>query len=311
MIEFVAFLAFTILHHVFRAILDDQAYAATVNSTISLFIVFIIFTRFFLKICLNRVWSTQKRYPILCLFYFFMLIEGCLAVLFFGGDLQRPYAPWTYLTAASQVFMYGISTVMFVSVKWQDFSESRDLGKVYTAMHILDCLLIVFLLVCDLLIKPKHIVEDDWVLPIIESALFNTALVNILILQFRNYWLYKKSLMKKIENKIMLNQEKDLIDPQEKNLKTNKIMQDLIIVLDKSPIRVFEMNLVVKQLRDLLISYGRSIKESNRIAADFSSVIIINLMKRKNDFSYLPSFVVTKLQKYSKFKEENKRGQLC
>ena len=311
MIEFIVFIVFVILQHVLKCFLEEGFYALSMNSMISLFIVFIVFTRFFLRVCVNKFWAASKRYPLLCLFYLFMLIEGCLAVLFFGGDLQRPYEPWNKLTIASQIFMYGCSLIMITMTKIQDFSERKELGKVYTVLHILDLILIAALLICDFILKPAHIQNKPCALLAIKLLLFNLMILNILILHFKKYWLYKIALIKKLENTILINNENSLIRPPKKDLKTNKIMQDLIIVLDKSPIRVLEMNSIVKQLRDLLVKNGRDIDYSNKMAADFSSVIIMNLMKRKNDFSYLPSFVIKQLQKYSKHKSENKRGQLC
>ena len=310
MIEFIVFIVFVILQHVLKCFLEEGFYAFSMNSMISLFIVFIVFTRFFLRICVNKYWAASKRYPLLCLFYLFMLIEGCLAVLFFGGDLQRPYEPWNKLTIASQIFMSGCSLVMITMTKMQDFSERKEFGKVYTALHILDLILIATLLICDFILKPVHIQNMPCALLVVKLLLFNLMILNILILHFKKYWLYKNALIKKLENTILIKDENSIKSPK-KDLKTNKIMQDLIIVLDKSPIRVLEMNSIVKQLRDLLVKNGRDIDYSNKMAADFSSVIIINLMKRKNDFSYLPSFVIKQLQKYSKHKSENKRGQSC
>lgn len=311
MIEFVVFLVFTALHWIFRAVLPENFYAETMNSLYTLTVSFIVFIRFFLKINANSLWNTTRRYTTLCLCYFFMLIEGCLAVMFFGKDLQRPYEPWLSLTLASQVFMYSVTVVVVAAVKLQDFQESRDLGVMYTVLHVLDCLILAGLLVYDLWLKPIAIYSNELYLVVVECILFNLAVLNTTILRYKDYWLYRRALLKKIETLIVTNKELKLIDPVEKNLKTNKLMQTLARVLDLAPVRFVEANSIVRLTRNLLLKHGRNCKVANEICANFSSVIIINLMKRKSDFSMLPNSILKRLQKIPKKRKKNQRGNLC
>mgnify|MGYP007069877178 FL=1 len=312
MIELLTFLGFNILHILFKYTQDTYVYVMTMNSLISLLCVFVIFARVFLKIGLDKFWKAEKRYFLLSLFYLALLLEGCLAVMFFGGDLERPYGAWPYIKLGSQILMYGLSVVMFVAAKRMDFKHTPIYGKAYFWFNIIDCVMLISLLVSDYLITPELLIKDKYIIPFVDIWLFILAFVNIWILHFRKFWQHKSTLLKMFDNLVKTRTEEKLIKPEMRDLSTDNIWKEIVIVLDQAPIRVVQLDVLLIQLHEIMIKNGRKPKDVTNFIADFAAVIIKNLMKRKWDFSCMPSFVVNFKQKHDKPKKgsDNKRGLL-
>ena len=306
MIEILALVGFLAVDIFTRKAVKDPLLAATIlNATISACISFIVCVRAVLKITMEKIWRAEKRCLWLCLLYFLLLFVTALGVLFFGEQLLR--FPVIQLTVRFTI--YAVLIFMFVFVNIMNLKDWKFYGKVYLCLEILDSVLLISLFCCDFTIGPELLIKDRSILLFLGLVLIVLAIVNNSVLYFRPYWLHKVSLMKLLQMKIKRGQENKLIEPPERNLKKDQVYKEITFCLDLAPNRVFEMNFIVAQVRSMLCKAGKSYKEATELCADFSSVLIKNLMKRKYDFSFLPNFVVKGLQKQDKrFDGKNRRG---
>lgn len=308
MIEFLGFLGFLIVTGLTRHLAYEHVFI--VNATASICIVFILYVRVFLHVCLDRVLTAKKRYPILCFVYSLLLLEASFAVLYFTKEFE--YCSIKNLLLPTQIFMYSFSFLMFVFVKHHDWLNRKLYGKVYVTYIIIDTVLVLTYLLFDIVVTPEILMTAPNLVYVFAALLCAIFLVNINILLYKPYWLHKRALLIQIEKLIKSNQEIDLIDPPKKILQENEAVRELVYTLDYSPIRIFEVVLLVRTVYKLMLKTGRSYEESSIIAAGYANVIVLNLMKRKYDFSYLPSFVVKLLQKKPKPRigsTANRRGK--
>lgn len=309
MIEFLSFLGFLVVAFLTKHL--NYEFPFIMNATASICIVFILFVRVFLHICLDRVWLAKRRYLFLCCMYGLLLIEGSLAVLYFTKEFD--YSSLNFLSKPIQAFMYIFSTLMFLFVKQHDLSCKKLYGKVYAAHVVLDAVLVVTYLILDFLVTPEKLAECPYLTFVFGGLLGLIFIINALILIYRPYWLHKKTLIICINNLIARHKEIDLIHPPKKVLQENDTIRELVYTLDYSPVRVFEAVSLIRIVYKLMIKAGRSYDDAAKLAAGYADVIVLNLMKRKYDFSYLPSFVVKFLQKKSSKNhnvELNRRGML-
>jgi hypothetical protein len=118
--------------------------------------------------------------------------------------------------------------------------------------------------------------------------------------------MHKKALFTKIETKIKNNDEKSLLI-QPKTIQNSSTIREVAYVLDLAPIRVVEVNIIIKRVHDILVLHGRSTQEATQLAADFGAIIIKTLMKRKYDFSLLPRPIVKLLQTYKRYRGNSRQ----
>lgn len=293
MIEFLGFLGYAIVALAARHL--SYEYAFIMNAVASICIVFILFTRVFLHICMDRVWIARRRQIFLCCMYGLLLIEAGLSVLYFTKEFE--YSTLRFLQHPIQGFIYVFSLVMFVFVKQHEFSNRKLYGVPYTVHVILDTVLIANYLLLDFLITPDCIAEQPDLVLLFGVLLFAITIINTIILIYKPYWLHKRALKIRMQNMIKKHQEIDLIHPPKKVLQENEAIRELVYTLDYSPVRLFEAILLVKLIYKLMLKAGRSCEDATKLAAGYANVIVLNLMKRKYDFSFLPSFTVRALQK--------------
>lgn len=277
-------------------------YAQTMCATTSLCLAFILFGRVFLHIVIDKVWRANTRHFLMCLFYLTLLNLGVGALYYFSND------PATVPCRLIQLFAYLIHLSMFLFVKIADFRSSKLYGRTFLICQIIDCILILILAITDIRFTSEFINNSSMGFIIILLALL--SFLNYGILKFRDYWMHKKALMSKLDTKIKNNEiRKVLIDP--KTIRNSSVLREAAYVLDNAPFRVVEINLIVKQLHDLLELNGWSTQEATKFCGDFSSIMIRNLMKRKYDFSLFPRPIVKLLQTYNRdyVKSEDKKNK--
>lgn len=297
MIEGIVAIAFMLIALLVRALNDAYIYIYVFNALISLSIVYILFCRVFMFTCKDKVGKANHRYLFLCVFYTFLIIEGFLALLFFSGELE-----WTYpnILRPAQILMYSISTIMFLYVKINDLKKCFIYGKTYLTLEIIDFVIIFTYLLFDYLVTPQSINNNPSIMNVAVFFMITLAIINKYRLSMMDYWEHKKILLLKIDQRIKHKKTKTLIDPKIKDINRDQIMVECRYVLDYAPIRVIEMNLLISQLRAVLLKNGLSLEDTTETISEFSSVIIRNLMKRKYDFYILPNYILNKLYMINK-----------
>lgn len=308
MIELLAFLGYFLANLFLKKSVDEYTYIITINSLTSMLIIFVIFMRILVKICLNRMYRINKRYSILCIIYFLLILTSCLAVMYFNGDLFKPYE-YTKITNILQGCLYFVLVSLFLIEKILDFQQVKLMGNVYLLLNIIDLIVLSALTLTDCLVTPQILVNSKVPSTLVQILLLILAIINVVVLHFREYWEHKTNLLKMMSNLIKEGCEDVIIVPQEKNIKGNKFMEELSVVLKQAPFRILEMNDLIIKAHKYLLKEKRRKDQISRFLADFNSIIILNLMKRDWDFSYLPSFMVNFIQKYFKKRgKENRRG---
>ena len=298
MIEFFSLFGFLIVN-IFMKNFHPIFYGETMCATTSLCLVFILFGRVFLHIVKDKVWRANLRHFLMCLFYFILILDSFAAIVYFSGlatNLQM---------ALIRVFAYSLSIGMFIFVKAANFACAKLYDKSFIFLHIIDTLLIIMLTIFDILACPEYMTKKPAMVFMI-SILILLSIVNFLILNLRSFWMHKKSLFIKIETKIKNNDENSLLI-QPKTIQNSSTIREAAYVLDLAPIRVVEVNIIIKYVHDMLVLHGRSTQEATQLAADFGAIIIKTLMKRKYDFSLLPRPIVKLLQTYKKYKGNNRQ----
>lgn len=298
MIEFFSLFGFLVVN-IFMKNFHPIFYGETMCATTSLCLVFILFGRVFLHIVKDKVWRANLRHFLMCLFYFILILDSFAAIVYFSGlatNLQMTLI---------RVFAYSLSIGMFIFVKAANFACAKLYDKSFIFLHIIDTLLIIMLTIFDILACPEYMAKKPAMVFMI-SILILLSIVNFLILNLRSFWMHKKSLFTKIETKIKNNDENSLLI-QPKTIQNSSTIREAAYVLDLAPIRVVEVNIIIKHVHDMLVLHGRSTQEATQLAADFGAIIIKTLMKRKYDFSLLPRPIVKLLQTYKKYKGNNRQ----
>lgn len=284
------------------------------NATISLCLVFILFSRMFLHIVMDKVWNANLRHFLLGVFYLFLSLDACLAAMYFSGSISI-YGQ--HIKIASQILMYTISIGMFLFVKIFDLKNGNIYGGHFMMYQVLDCVYVVAYMILDYLILPDETnpnyylsleTHHSFVIGLMGLLIVLIAWTNLVIVYFRKYWSHRKVLFIKIDNLFKHRKESILLTPPKGLLKdASPVMKELAHVLDEAPVRVIELNFLVKQLHDYSIAYGKTEEEATQFSAGFSSMMIRSFMKRKYDFSLFPKPIVKLLQTFKSKGEENQR----
>lgn len=293
MIEFLGFLGYIIIALATKHL--SYEYVFIMNAVIPICIAFILFNRVFLNICMDRVWIAKRRQIFLCTMYGIMLIGAGLAVLYFTKEFD--YSSLRFLVQPIRMLAYLFSIALVVFIKQYEFSNRKLYGHSYTLQVTLDTTLIAAYLVLDFLVTPDLLREQPSLIFLFGKILFLLTVISVVIAIYKPYWLHKRALKIRIQNLINKHKEIELIQPPKKVLQENETVRELTYTLDYSPIRVLEVVLLVRFVHKLMLKANRSYDEATKLAAGYANVIVLNLMKRKYDFSFLPGFIVKALQK--------------
>lgn len=284
------------------------------NATISLCIVYILFSRMFLHIVMDKVWRATLRHFLLGAFYFLLSVDGCLALMYFSGSL---IIYGNHIKVAAQILMYVISITMFLFVKIFDLKNSNIYGSHFIVYQVLDCIYVIAYILLDFFILPNESdpnyflsLENNhsFVIGLMGLLIVLITITNLIIMYYRKYWAHRKVFFIKVDSLFRHRKEGVLLNTPRVPLKdAPPVIKDLAHVLDEAPVRVIELDFLVKNLHDINIRYGRTEKEATEFSADFSSMMIKSFMKRKYDFSLLPKPLVKLLQTIRR-KDGNKRS---
>lgn len=289
-----------ILINTFVKVFFPAFYTITINATVSLCLGFIVFTRMFFCIIKERIWEANLRQLILCIFFFLLVINASLGCIYFSNVFQYNKS-FTYLI---QFIIYSLLISVFIIQKVVQFKQVSLYGIKYLVYSMIDALLVASFAILDFVSTPEDFEKKSrYVLVFVLLLLI--AAVNLIISYYKDYWMHKKILLDKIDIECKRHNENKLLKG-DVTIYNNSIIKEVAYVLDYAPFRVFEVNFIVKHFHDILIKNGKSLQEATTIAAQFSSVIIKTLMKRKYDFSFFPRPIVKLLQTYNKC-NDNKR----
>lgn len=302
MIETLTFIAICIIDFLMKS---SPAYPAILNSYISMGIMFIIFTRFFLLVVKNKTLEIKKRYGLICFLYIILLINTIMAVLYFSYAISDN----NFLRFFIQGFLYVSYIFVVLYVKYKELRMSTMYGNVYKFLVILSGILTACLIAMDFIESTQFFVLHVWTIKIIILLFAGLAVVNSIIEQSKLYWYHKQilfaRLIKLADNHIM---DKAVI-PLKREIENDVILHEVKYVLEMSFIRPMELNKLTKQLYNLMLRKGYSLDVAVGYAGLWSETMIVNLMKRKYDFSYCPVIILRLFRKYDKF-QGNKREVL-
>ena len=161
------------------------------NATISLCLVYILFSRMFLHIVMDKVWRATLRHFLLGLLYLLLCLDGCLALMYFSGSLII-YGHNVKLIA--QILMYSISIIMFLFVKIFDLKNSSIYGSHFIVYQVLDCTYVVSYMILDYFIlpnesNPKYFLSlethHSFVIGLIGLLIVLIAITNLTIVYYR------------------------------------------------------------------------------------------------------------------------------
>ena len=308
MIELISCLGFiavyiSVLLHNFSC----EVWPVSINAMTVICIAFIVFGRLFLHVFMDKVWKAKRRYPLLCGAYCFLLLFCALAILNFNQHSQQLQ---TFFELGVKVAMCTIGLLALVIVKFHDFKERKLYSASYTVFEILDTLLIVKYICLTACVSKGVLAYHPELVADIVINLVLLWIVSSVILHYRPYWQHRRSLIQRIKQLIREGNEQRLIHPPRRDLSKDPLIKEMMLVLNYAPFRVLEYERLVKTVRKLMLEAGKPEKEATELAAGFATVLILNLMKRKHDFSYIPNFWLQRLQKaHGKFLE-NRRGFL-
>ena len=141
---------------------------------------------------------------------------------------------------------FGNTTVAFLLFTFRkkiEFRLIKNLGVVYLIFLIIDIVCVVSLTYLNIIISPRTILVQPILISITTCLLFLRAVLCIVVKKFENYWLYKQSLLKKLNQEIVLDKQ---LPKLSKKIKKDSFLQELKGILQ---------SLYFKRLFIYLISY--------------------------------------------------------
>jgi len=300
MIEFLGLIAFFFIRTIFK---NDYTYFYTMTNTVSVIIFFIIFVRFFLFAIVNNLWKITIRYKILTIMYMVSLIIGCAGSALFTG-LFKVNVIAQYVIP---VVVYLTTFILFIVPQINDFKQARDFVQTFFILKLIDTLLILAFLVLDIFVSSATLAKNNWILDIYFVLLLLLSIINGLALNKREYWLHKQALFMKIERLIQTNDIESVIVPLKRAIETDLILQELKIILNYSFTRPIEFVDLIRTFYELLRKHKIPREHAIAVSSEFAAIMVINLMQRKGDFSFMPTKIVQLYQKLSMSKKVNRR----
>lgn len=314
MINLISFIAIFIVNSLMKY---NAAYPEMINSFLSITLVFSVFANFFIMILKNKVSSIKKRYSFICILYIVMIIDCILAIFYFSYYLMdiKPFKLFC------QIFIYSTYFMAIILLKRYEFKQSRNYDfnrsrkisvkaiqnkKTYTKFIIAETTILVILSILDIVETTATMILYPWTINLIIALFGLLAIINLLRRWFEPYWYHKKILfirLIKLMNEHAL--DKAVIPPQ-REIENDAILKEVKYVLDMSFIRPLEVNRLVKQLYDIMISIGYKKNIAVNYSTMWKQTLTCNLMRRKNDWKYIPCFLSKYLTK-NRYKGNNKR----
>lgn len=317
MIDLISFISVIIVNLSMRR---AAAYPSMVNSFVSIALTFSVFANFFVLILKDKVPSAKKRYSFMIMLYIVLMIDAILATFYFSYYLMDILA----FKLFCQIFIYGTFLASLLTTKIYELKIGRNYGftkdqrlcehgkvgygNTYQKFVHAEFACQAILIALDIGATTKTMILHPWIIDLDIIFFGLIAAINLLRQWFEPYWYHKKilfvRLMKLADEHIM---DKAVIPPQ-REIESDAILREVKYVLEKSFIRPIEVNRLTKQLHDMMIAKGYDKMVAVSYCAMWSQTMINNLMKRKDDFSYMPTFVIKFLSRFHRSKYNRRKS---
>lgn len=286
MIEFINLIGFSLIER-FASNKDLHIYAQVVNSTISLGFAYILFSRVFLHICLDKVWKASVRYFSLTLIYLVLLFDGCLAVLYFSGFTGVLGPTWTLVI---QIIPYAFDLLMLLFVKIFYFKQRRTYETPYLFFDNLDTL-VVFCYACfDIWVTPEKITENLKLVGVAYAFVAALCILNNISLYNRNYWKCMKVYKIKLAYLVSQHKEAEVVH-------LGSEMQNIYgQIFESAFLRRWAPDQVVRATKEVLRQHKYTETSIESICTQLKIVLMKKLMKRKSDYYFIPRPILKLLQ---------------
>lgn len=304
MIEFAGFIFFLVVSLASRSSL---AYPEIMNSYLAVTVTFIVFCEFLVHILKNKKTTLRRRYLNLCALYtVFLLYEVLLILNTYSLEIRSVI----YLKTIFSFIMLVVSLSMVFYVKYIDFKDTQNLGGTYRTFEIIITAMLAVIAVINSFISTSFISQSRYIVLIIDILLGLLALLSVVVEFSRKYWYHKQILEIRLLKLIDDHSIDKAVMPSIKSIEDDQILRELKYTLSYSFVRKFEMIRITSWLYHTMIKKGFTWDVSIRYAGQLSEVIVINLMKRKNDFSYWPNFMLILFDKLKKRSKNDNRKSL-
>lgn len=281
-------------------------YPEMVCSYISIALTFSIFANFVVLSLTDRVLSAKKRYARICFMYIVLMLNGILAVFYFSGYMMDYFiTPVIILTV-----IYGSIIAAFVATKYIELKQAHNYGQTYVAFLVAEILLTVALILIDAFETTAAMIMHPWLISLVILLFACLSAINLTRKWFEPYWYHKVILTARLSMLADSHKMDVAVVPPKREIENDAILREARFVLAKSFIRPLEVNRLTKYLHDLMIKTGYKKEVAVSYAAMLSQTLIINLMKRKHDFSYVPNFLLSIFDKPHRLSKDNRRKQL-
>ena len=286
MIEFINLIGFSLVER-FASGKDLYIYTQVVNSTISLCFAYILFSRVFLHICLDKVWKASVRYFFLTLIYLGLIFDGCLAVLYFSGFASVLGTTWTWVI---QIITYALDLLMILFVKIFYFKQRRTYEAPYMFFDNLDTLVIFCYTCFDIWVTPEKLAENPNLVGVAYGLVAALCVLNNISLYNRNYWKCMKVYKIKLAYLISQHRETEIVHlgPEMQNICSQ--------IFESAFLRRWAPNQVVKATKEILRQYKYAETSIESICSQLKIILIKRLMKRRSDYYFIPRPILKLLQ---------------
>lgn len=266
MIELISFLGFKIVQSYLYFYADLYTYTTTLDFVFFLIFNFSLFAGFFFKIINDNSFKTTTRYLIAIICYILLVLEACISILYANGSLSRTTTFWVTLKWFSIIFIYVLSFLLFTFRKKIEFRFIKNLGVTYLIFLIIDIVCVVSLTYLNIIISPRTILVRPILISIITYLLFLRAVLCIVVKKFENYWLYKQSLLKKLNQEIVLDKR---LPKLSKRIKKDSFLQELKDILQSLYFKRLFIYLISYQIYMVCLKY-----EDKKICRDYKNSLI-------------------------------------
>lgn len=252
MIELISFLGFKIIQSYLYLHADLYTYTTTLDFVFFLIFNFSLFAGFFFKIINDNGFKTTTRYLIAIICYVLLVLEACISILYANGSLSRTTTFWIGLKWFSIIFIYVLSFLLFTFRKKIEFRLIKNLGITYLIFLIIDIVCVVSLTYLNIIISPRTILTQPTLISITTYLLFLRAFLCIVVKKFENYWLYKQSLLKKLNQEIVLDKQ---LPKLSKRIKKGSFLQELKDILQFIHLKKLFIFLISYQVYMICLKY--------------------------------------------------------
>lgn len=300
MIELAVFFVLLIVNCIMSGKIE---YAQTMNAFVSIATMSVIFVKFFLVVVQNKSGITIRKYSSICALYTLMVADGILASVLFTGFVSVN----SIASIAIRALIYTSYVSILVVSKINALKDRRPLGKTYMVLEIMSTVILSVLVVIDFLETPQMIARSNVSVKVSLALLAALAACSITVDTSRKYWYHRNILMMRLTKLADTYKMDKAVIPPRREIESDYILQETKYVLEESFCRPYELSRLVKKLHDLMIEKGYTKSVAVDYAGLFAQTLVVNLMKRKYDFSIIPNPILKIFRKYDDFKGNRRR----